>query len=161
MLSRVPAAARRTTGARQFLSLLARGTTPACGTTRRDRFPVGKAFALSTSELSRLIIWVLQRSQNSRASRSERSPETTSSLRSGRSRGASIGTGSLTSGRFLDYAGSNATEYFPGCARNDVPQFGNFEIAYSTRRMTVDAVLGQRRRRASGWGSLCVGVHWH
>ena len=46
-----------------------------------------------------------------------------------------------TSGRFLDYAGSNATEYFPGCAQNDGPQFGNFEIAYSTCRMTVDAEL--------------------
>ena len=33
-------------------------------------------------------------------------------------------------------------EYVPGCARNDEPWLGNFEIAYSTRRMTIDAVLG-------------------
>jgi hypothetical protein len=48
--------------------------------------------------LSRLIIWILQRSQNSRASRSERS------------RGASMGTGSLLQGDFsttLEMTGRN------------------------------------------------------
>ena len=80
----------------------------------------------------------LTRSQNSRACRSERSPETTSSLRSGRSRGASMGSDSLLQGDLLrqslrsclDYAGSNAEgrrsccfqhEHVPGCARNDGP----------------------------------------
>ena len=69
-----------------------------------------------------------------------------------------MGTGSLLQGDLLrqslrsclDYAGSNGEgrrscclqhEHVPGCARNDGPQFGNFEIAYSTRRMTVNAVL--------------------
>jgi len=53
-----------------------------------------------------------------------------------------MGTGSPLQGDLLRQSLRSCLDY----ARNDVPQFGNFEIAYSTRRMTVDAVLGESTR---------------
>ena len=106
---------RRRSG--RFTTGLAQGSTFAPSTPASAIRPGVKTDSQCTYWIVKSHSSGLTRSQNSRAGRSERSPETTSSLRSGRSRGASMGSDSLLQGNFSTTLRATRPSTFQGALK--------------------------------------------